>query len=507
MAHRLASSSLRHFTKQAWHVVEPARPYVANWHIDAICDHLEAVLSGELQHLLITVPPRHSKSLTVAVMWPCWAWIEQPYIRWLFASYAQTLSTRDSLKCRRLIESEWYQAHWGDKFKLVTDQNQKTRFETDATGYRLATSVEGSATGEGGDFLVIDDPHNIKRVESVIDRASRRTWYDQVWSTRLNDENTGGKVMVMQRSHFGDLAGHVLGQEEWVELRLPTKFEKNNRCVTVTLPGEVLPWQDPRTEEGELLNPQRYTPETVQRLEKVLGSYGFAAQHQQRPTPVEGGMFKKVWWRYWCWQGQTLPPVEVFDEKGNVVEIYAAPLPERFVAEVQSWDMAFKDAEEDSYVVGMVLSRLGADVYCQDMIRDHMDFPSTIRAVNQMSAKWPRISRKLVENKANGPAVIQVLRHSIGGLIEVNPDGSKESRAAANTPFVEAGNVYLPHPFIHSWTNDIIEEHAAFPRSEFDDIVDSMSQGLTDLYADYIMYEDAPAVVPVSMTRVNPFKF
>ena len=220
-----AEAHLGDFIRQAWHVLEPATPYIHGWHIDAMCEHLEAVTRGWIRNLLINVPPRHMKSLAVSVFWPCWEWTQHPERRWLYASYAQSLSIRDSLKCRRLIESDWYQAHWGQVFQLRGDQNQKMRWENDKTGYRLASSVGGSLTGEGGDRLVADDPHNIQQRESDTIREGVLQWWDEVMSTRLNDPKTGAKVLVMQRLHERDLSGHVLEQGGWEHLCLPAEYE------------------------------------------------------------------------------------------------------------------------------------------------------------------------------------------------------------------------------------------------------------------------------------------
>lgn len=180
-------------------MVEPGNAFISNWHIDAICEHLEAVSRFELQRLLINIPPRCMKSLTVGVFWPTWMWINRPETRWLCASYAQQLATRDSLKCRRIIESRWYQRNWGESFQLTSDQNQKTRFENDKTGYRLATSVGGTGTGEGGDFVICDDPHNVEQALSDTQREAALIWWDETMSTRLNDPKRGGMVIVMQR--------------------------------------------------------------------------------------------------------------------------------------------------------------------------------------------------------------------------------------------------------------------------------------------------------------------
>jgi hypothetical protein len=162
----LAARGLREFVRQAWPVVEPATEFVSGWHLDAICEHLEAVTRGQIHRLLISVPPRHMKSLAVSVFWPCWEWITHPERRWLFCSYAAGLAIRDSVKCRRMVESPWYRRRWGDRFALTSDQNEKSRFENDKAGNRIAIGVGGAATGEGGDRLVVDDPHNVREAPS-----------------------------------------------------------------------------------------------------------------------------------------------------------------------------------------------------------------------------------------------------------------------------------------------------------------------------------------------------
>jgi len=217
--------SLYEFVRQAWHVLEPSTEYVDGWHIRTMCEHLEAVSDGRIRDLLINVPPRHMKSLTASVFWPCWVWTKNPERRWLYCSYAQRLATRDSLKCRRLITSPWYQRNWGHVFRLMGDQNEKARFENDRTGYRLATSVHGSNTGEGADIIVCDDPHNIRERESEVKREAVLMWWDEVMSTRLNNPQTGARVIVMQRLHERDLSGHVIEKGGWDHLCLPARFE------------------------------------------------------------------------------------------------------------------------------------------------------------------------------------------------------------------------------------------------------------------------------------------
>lgn len=284
----------RDFMRQAWPILEPATPYVHGWHVDAIADHLTAVTQGQIRRLLINMPPRHMKSLAISVFWPSWSWTEQPELRWLFASYALSLSKRDSLKCRRLIESPWYQERWGGVFQLTGDQNEKLRFENDHTGYRLATSVGGAATGEGGDIVVIDDPHNANEAESDTIREGVIEWFDGVMSTRLNDPKRGRMVTVMQRAHSKDVAGHILECGGWEHLCLPAEYEPKPQVYVTSLGFE-----DPRTEPGELLWPERFGRAEIDSLKKSLGSYRAAGQLQQRPAPADGGIFKRHWWRFW----------------------------------------------------------------------------------------------------------------------------------------------------------------------------------------------------------------
>lgn len=488
---------LRAFVEEAWPILEPTTPFVPGWHLDAIVDHLEAVTRGDIRQLLINMPPRFAKSLLVSVFWPCWVWTQAPSFRWLFASYAQSLSTRDSLKCRRLLTSGWYQRHWGGVFQLTTDQREKTRFDNDCTGYRLATSVGGAATGEGGDGIVVDDPHNVREAESTADRTAVLDWWDRTMSTRGNDPATVRKVIVMQRLHEQDLAGHLLAKGGWEHLCLPMEYERPHGPVpTPTAIG----WQDPRTEPGALLWPERFGPEEVAQLKLDLGSYGAAGQLQQRPSPAEGGILKRHWFGFWQPRGTQLPPVPVTLPDGTRREIVPIDLPARFALQLQSWDMAFKDFKASDFVAGGVWAQLGAQCFLLDQVHARLSFPRTLDAVTTMTTKWPAALMKLVEDKANGPAVIQTLQTKVAGLIAVTPEGGKVARAHAVAPTVEAGNVFLPHPAVAPWVWDFLEECAAFPNGAYDDQVDQMTQALHRLQ---LSRRTAPQV-PVSTSYGVP---
>ena len=489
-----ARRRLHEFVRQAWHVLEPSTPFVAGIHVQAICAHLQAVTEGRIHDLIINVPPGHAKSLLTAVFWPAWVWIDRPQIRWLFASYAASLSVRDSVKCRRLIESDWYQRRWGNRYQISGDQNQKNRFENDRTGYRIATSVGGSATGERADVVVVDDPHSVDQAESECQRRAAVEWFNGTMCTRLNDFTTGHKIVVQQRLHESDVTGDLLAKGGFELLCLPAEFEPERRCVT------GIGWTDPRVEPAELLWPEKVSAAQLDALKISLGSYRYAGQFQQRPSPAEGGILKRAWFRFWRPAHIDLPAVSVRLPDGSVIQIQAVPIPANFDTMIQSWDMAFKDNVTSDYVVGQVWGAKGADRFLLDQHRARLDMPATKDAVLSLSHRWPKATAKLVEDKANGPAVIQELKHQLEGLIEVTPEGGKIARAHAVSPMVESGNVYLPHPALVPWTDGFLEEAAAFPNGRHDDQVDAMTQALNRLRQTGSMFH-----IPESQIVVDPF--
>ncbi|HVN21113.1 MAG TPA: phage terminase large subunit [Dongiaceae bacterium] len=471
-----ATRSFKAFVMQAWHVLEPYTKFVDGIHIDAICEHLQAVTEGRIDNLIINVPPGHAKSLTTAVFWPAWAWIDHPETRWLFSSYREQLAVRDSLKCRRLIESDWYQQRWGDRFQLRRDQNEKHRFENNKTGYRVVVPMF-AGTGERGDYVVVDDPHSVDQAASDTERTKAVEWWNGSMSTRLNDPAKGHKVVIQQRLHESDLTGDLLARGEYEHLCLQAEFEPDRRCRT------SIGWEDPRSTAGELLWPQRIDQVALASYKKSLGSYGYAGQFQQRPAPAGGGIFNAWWWRYWKPKYMDLPPVHVRMPDGKLVNIHPVNLPEDFDQEIQSWDMAFKDLAGNDYVAGGIWATKRADRFLMDQVRERLGFPETLDAVERISKKWPKARLKLVEDKANGPAVIQSLRHKVPGLVAVNPAGGKIARAQACSPEVESGNVYLPHPAIAPWVEGFIAECSSFPNGAHDDQVDQMTQALLRLGA------------------------
>lgn len=490
------STDLRVFIREAWPILEPARPFAANWHIDCVAEHLMAVSAGEIKRLIVNQPPNSSKSITAAVAWPAWEWLLAAHIRWIYASYSQGFAFRDSRKMRDLIisrggrptgtlfERRGYQGVLGllgQGWSLKDDQNAKGRYDTTAGGMRLAASVGSQVTGDHGDRLVIDDPTNPDQAYSEADRERANRWWDSTMMSRFIDAKAAA-VIVMQRLHEDDLSGHLLADEgHWHHLCLPAEYMPGHQFTYPASTPFVLPsgepvTGDPRTQPGELLDPGRLGDDVLAEKRRVPSVY--AGQFQQIPAPEGGGLFKDEWWtRRWE------PGFDLYLEHG-------------FDRVVQSWDMAFKDKKTSDFVTGQVWGFHGADCYLLAQVRGRLDFAATLHAVRALTAFEPRALAKLVEDKANGPAVVSALKRKIPGLIEITPKGSKYARAQAESPRVEAGNVILPasvtipgpthyideggqrHDLVLTTVADYIHEHSVFPSGANDDMVDCQSQVL-----------------------------
>lgn len=326
-----------------------------------------------------------------------------------------------------------------------------------------------------------DDPHNVEQRESDVMREGAIDWWSNVMSTRVNNPKKRRRIVVGQRVHEHDLSGHLLDQGGWTHLNLPAEYE-GGKCIVT---GCVFHWdKDPRTTDGEPLWKDRYGAHEIQQLKKDLKEYGSAAQLQQRPAPAEGGILKRHWWKYWCYPGQeeTLPPVRMKLPDGTYQEIKPIPLPYVFDRGAQGWDMAFKDLTTSSYVVGQQWGRKGPDAFLKDQVRDQIDFTATLEVVRSFNRTHRLPSEKVVEDKANGPAILSVLSKEIPGMMPHGVQGDKQARAAAYAHLVKAGNCYLPHPSIAVWVEKFVHECATFPNGEHDDQVDTWSMCMDVLY-------------------------
>ena len=502
-----AEASLTDFIVGGWHVLEPGREFVPNWHIDAISDHLTAVTRGDIIRLLINVPPGCMKSLTTDVFWPAWEWGPQdmPSMRYVASSYSQDLTIRDNRRMRALISSDWYQSLWGDRFRLIGEQNAKTRFDTDATGFKIATSVGGLGTGERGDRVIIDDPHNVKEGESELKRAGVIHWFTEVMPTRVNDPEKSALIVIMQRVNDQDVSGYIVAEELGYEhLMLPMEFESHRRCYS-TVPPSYMPapksipvnynrhlmtWQedevdesdfpeeiqgletpvedrynvDPRDEDNELLWVNRMTRAAVERDKKVMGEYATAGQFQQRPSPRGGGMFQREWF----------------------IMVDEAPI--KVAKRVRGYDLAATEEAKDksgkrAWTVGVRMSR------CLDgsFVVEHMDryqkSPGQVedRILETTQGDGFNVKVSLPQDPGQaGKSQKRALAALLAGYnVTFSPEsGEKEVRATPFAAQAEAGNVKVVRGL---WNGAFFDELTTFPASKNKDIADASSRAFAEL--------------------------
>lgn len=474
---------LKKFVRYFWHVLEPETPLVDGWTLDAVCDHLEAITYGELRHVLINVPPGFMKSLLVDVFWPAWEWgpMKMPHLRYVAFSYASGLTERDNGKFRDLLMSHAYQELYGDVFRLR--KIGEVRVSNSKTGYKLATSVEGIGTGERGDRVIIDDPHNVKEGESEAVRTSTVTWFRESVQNRLNDMNKSAIVVIMQRVHEADVSGTILAEQmNYEHLMIPMEFDLGRRCTT------SIGWEDPREEDGELAWPERFSEEVVGTLKASLGPYAYAGQYQQAPSPRGGGIFKHEWWQLWDDDRNKFPSFEYV---------------------VASADTAYTEKESNDptgfTVWGVFREKGGAPrIMLVHAWRKHLELhgPYIPREPGESEAAFVRrtqphwglvewiahtcrrysVDRVLVEGKASGLSVAQELRRLHGtegwGIEVKNPEGDKVSRAHAVQPVFSQKLVYAP---AREWADMVIDEMGSFPRGRYKDLTDSATQAIKHL--------------------------
>jgi predicted phage terminase large subunit-like protein len=444
--------SLAAFFRASWHVLEQSTELVWNWHLQAMCDHVQALLEGKLakRNLLSNVPPGSAKSRIVSVAAPAWMWIRKPTWRAIFASGNPRVATRDSIYCRQLIESPWYRRTFGIRWTLADDQNAKLMYSNSTGGFRQALTAGQRTTGDRADSLFVDDPLDAVDAYSESALDSIIEWWGQAFANRLSDLRTGTRAIIMQRLHEKDLAGHVLARERdhWELLRIPMLWEESQRITT------SIGWTDPRTMDGALMFPERFPADVIDLERLRLGSAGFAGQHQQRPASVTGEIFKvgKFGW---------YKPSD--------------PLP-AFQMRCQSWDTAFKAKQESDYSVGFELAKTDRHIFVLDRARGQFPYPELKEWISRWGAK-SRPNAVLIEDAASGQSVIQELKATTSlPITPMRPDGDKTSRAHSVVPTYESGVILLPEGA--PWVSEFLAELHAFPRAAHDDQVDSFVQGI-----------------------------
>lgn len=443
------------FIHKCFNTINPGIEFLSNWHIELIAEYLEQTRQGKINRLIINMPPRALKSVCISVAWPAWLLGHDPSFRIMAASYSQALSTKHSLDCRMILESEWFNSLFPECI-ISKKQNQKNKFMTNKHGFRYATSVGGSATGEGGDFLIIDDPHNPSHINSRIRRQKVHQWYDQTFSTRLNNKKNGVIILVMQRLHADDLAGYLLEKapQLWTHLRLPAIAEEEHRLITAKRTYII--------RAGDILHPAREDQQQLLNMADELGSLNFAAQYQQNPMADNGNMLNI-----------------------NDIKFYDA-VPSQFEQIILSWDTAIKVNQAADFSVCTCWGVIGKKYYLINMLRQKFDYPDLKKAALKLMSQFnPNLV--LVEDKASGQSLIQDLSLEFPGKIKaIKPNKDKITRFAATIPLFQSGNVLLPLSEL-SWKNICVNEIMTFPSSRNDDIVDSISQ-----FLNYVKYALRP---------------
>jgi len=429
------------FLVKTFHTINPNTEFLPNWHIRLIAEYLQAAEKGDVKRLVINLPPRSLKSLIVSVAWPAWLLGQDSARRIIGASYAQGLSVKHALDCRRVVTSEWYGRIF-PKFRLAKAQNQKSKFMTTSQGYRIATSVGGSITGEGGNFLIIDDPHNPIHINSMVKRQKVIEWFDKTFSTRLDDKKKGVIILVMQRLHQEDLSGYLL-EKGWDNLVLPA-IAREKKVYKL---GKL----EINREAGEFLQSARENALEMARAKEDLGSGGFAAQYQQDPISFTGNIIKPEWLRRYSGV-----PV--------ITNCF------------QSWDTAIKINDTNDYSVCTSWAEGEGGYYLLDVFRARLEYPFLKKEVMNQAAKW-KPEAILIEDKASGQSLIQDLkkeRHL--PIIPIKVQLGKIVRAVKVSCLIEAGKVFLPQKA--EWLADYEKELFTFPAVKHDDQIDSTSQFL-----------------------------
>lgn len=447
--------SFYEFVQRAWHVLEPVHPFIGGRAVKAVCDALQAVTEGVIKQLLINIPPGCTKSMTASVLWPAWEWGPRGlrHHRFINASYEKGLATRDLVRGRDLICSEWFQARW--PLKLKEDQDQKTYYENSGTGWRLATSVGGALIGYRGDRVVVDDPHDVRRAESDVQREEALRWWTESVPTRLNDQEKSAKVLMMQRLHANDLSGHTLRTEgdRWAKLVLPMEYESGRHC---NIPE--IGFSDWRSKDGELLWPERFSQQAVEKLKHTLsskgGSYAVAGQLQQRPTAREGGLFRR--------------------DKTQFVD----SLPSDVTRRVRGWDLAASVEKNSAFTTGVKLAITDrGQIFVEDVVRfrgSPHDVERRLKLTAVSDGYATPISLPQDPGQAGKYQKAALAALLAGFNVHFSTEtGDKADRAIPFAAQWEAGNVYIVRG---PWNDQFLGELHEFPGSEYKDQVDATSR-------------------------------
>ena len=442
----LLRDDLTAFVEKCFTTLEPGTPYRPNWHIQHVCWQLERVARGDVRRLIINVPPRSMKSITVSIAFAAWLLGKDPTKRIMAVSYAADLARKLSVDTRTVMLADWYQRAFRE---LVFASRQPRTLEliTTLRGYRFAAGMNGSILGRGADVILIDDPIKATDAASEAERRRVNEAFDNTLRTRLDDKVKGAIVIIMQRLHEDDLVGHVMGRDDWEVVSIPAIATEDRRYQLSDAPGDVY-----IRRAGEVLHAEREPLRVLEDIRRAQGSLVFSSQYQQTPLPLEGNIVKREWLRSY------------------------AQRPSEFSYIVASWDTASTLSESADWSVGTVWGAKGLDFYLLDRIRGRFEVPELRRQIVALANRWG-VDQTVVEDGDMGRAIVQDLRRTGEvGVVLKRPQFDKQARFLAQSARFESGQVYAPAnaPWYAEWLNELL----AFPNGKYDDQVDSTSQAL-----------------------------
>jgi predicted phage terminase large subunit-like protein len=443
------------FIREAWSILEPVQQYVPNWHIEAVCEHLEAISRRQIHHCLFNIPPGTMKSLMVSVMWHAWEWgpFGRPDLRYLATAFNDGPVKRDTRKARDLILSEWYQSLW----PIEMTRTGETSFANVKTGNREGVAFT-SLTSQRGNRLLIDDPHSVNSAESETERESTTRLFRESALNRLNDQQADSIVLMMQRLHVQDMTGVIeeLGLD-FVKVVLPMEFEPERRCET------RIGFRDPRQAEGELLDPVRFPRPAIDALKKGMTAYAYDGQYQQRPVPREGGTFKRHWFEF-------------------------VPAPPAYRKICRGWDLAATKSNKSAWTAGTRMSVYNGVFYIENVVRDR-ETPGGVNRMIKSTATMDgynvRVSIPQDPGQASKGQILSFAKLLLGHDVRFSPEsGDKVQRARPLSAQAEVGNVKIVRtgdPQRDAWIEPFLEEITMFPGSLYKDQTDSATRAFAEL--------------------------
>jgi len=457
--------SLHDFYKASWRYIDPA-PFTDGRHFECICEHLEAVAKGSINRLLINIQPRVSKSTLCSVAFPAWLWtLNTPYFdNWnnagadkkiLSLSFAHSLATRDARRSRNLINSKFYQQFWGKDFNLVSDQNAKHRYDNNQQGFRMATTPLGQVLGEGGDLIIFDDPHKASDIGKEAHWETIR-FVQETLPNRLNSEQSA-IVVIMQRLHEKDVSGVLAETGDYTHVCLPAEYDPNHKFHFIG---------DWRKEPGELLWPEKFTREALDKRKREMTQYAISGQLQQLPVPREGGMFKAEWFKF-----IDALPHEVREE-GACVRFY----------DMASTEVSNKNRDPD-FTAGVKIWGHNGAYYIEDVVKFRLSAAAVEARVQSAAAMDGLDCYIRMEQEGGSSGKISIDHYAREVLPDYNfkgikSTGSKEKRAELLEARAQNGNVYIVRA---PWNAAFIEELTLFPNGAHDDQVDAAAGAINEL--------------------------